>query len=219
MQYAITLIAGIPQRQEFTGSTLVLLDTGSASSVDMQLEVYGFHVEDFKGVKRGLNIQADNGQRFTGATFTSSVSTTIQVITSTANISVNYMDGANVNATIVGLPLQVSNDRGTVGTPLYVSGITYSDAPAATLVDNAPVAVTSAGQALLAANTVRKSARFTNLGPDPVTIGFTGQTWGKRCLVLSAGDMWLEDRAANLAWVAITDVAKTASVTVQEVRT
>ena len=220
MQYRITLQAGIKKRQEFAGTTLVLLDTGVASELDMALEVVGFSTEEFRGIKRGLRVR---GPGFSGASFTSSVDCTIEVHVSIADISVNYTEGANVNvagtvnANIVGT-VPVSNDRGTIGAPIYVSGMTYADAPAVTLVDNAAVAVTSAGAALVAANAVRKSVRFTNIGTDPVAIGFTGITWAKRCLILNSGDTWLEDRAANLAWAAICDVAKTASVTVQEVR-
>lgn len=217
MQYQITLAAGIPKRQEFTGRTLVLLDTGAASSIDMLLEVAGFSVESFYAVKHGLTIKGETSQNFTGATFTSAVDTTIKVITSNANISVNYQDGANVNATIIGQPLAVVPDRGAPGNPQYVTGITYSDAPAVTLQDDAAVAVTSAGAALVAANASRRGLRFCNIGTDPVAIGFTGITWAKRCIVLNAGDTWIEDRAANLAWAAICDATKTASVTVQEV--
>jgi len=54
-------------------------------------------------------------------------------------------------------------------------------------------------------------------GTDQVAIGFTGITWDKRCIVLDVGDTWIAEQAANLAWAAICDTAKTASVTVQQV--
>ena len=139
------------------------------------------------------------------------------MIVSNANITINQTDGANVNATIIGQPVNVVNDRGAPGTPVYVSGITYSDAPAVTLTDTAAVPVTAAGAALVAANANRRGLRFTNIGVDPVTIGFTGITWAKRCIILNSGDTWVEDRAANLAWAAICDTGKTASVTIQQV--
>ncbi len=218
MQYTITLTAGEPQRQEFSGQTFVLLDTGASPTIDMALEVLGFAVENFNGVRRGLKIQSPGAEQFTGATFTSAVNTTIQVVVSAANISIGYQDGANVNATIVGpLPLTVSNDRGSLANPVYVNSVTYSDAPAATLQDNAAVAVGGAGAALLAAKSNRKNIRFTNIGTDSVAIGFTGITWANRCIVLDSGDTWVEDRAANMAWAAVTDTGKSASVTTQEV--
>jgi hypothetical protein len=237
MQYTITLSAGIEKRQEFTGRTLVILSIGAAASIDMKIELSGFAVEEMRGIKQGLKMQTDG---FSGAKFLSAVDCTIEVIVSTANISVNYQEGQTVNANIVGtvpvsvaatlpvsiaatLPVSVagtvavSNDRGAPGTPVYVSGITYADAPAVTLQDNAAGAVTDAGAALVTANANRRALRFTNIGTDPVTIGFTGITWAKRCLVLEAGDTWTEDRAANLAWAGDCDTGKTASVTVQEV--
>jgi hypothetical protein len=97
------------------------------------------------------------------------------------------------------------------------SEVTYADAPAVTLTDNAAVAVTNIEAALVAANASRRGLRITNIGTDPVAIGFTGITWAKRCIVLDVGDTWIEERAANLAWSAICDAAKTASVTVQQV--
>lgn len=213
MQYRITLAAGVKKRQEFNGTTLVLLSTGAASEIDMQVEVTGYAVEDLRGVKTGLRLR---GPGFSGASFTSAVDCTIEVIVSAADISINYTEGATVNANIIGT-VPVSNDRGSLGNPINVVGITYADAPAVTLQDNAAVAVTDAGAALVAANANRRGLRFTNIGTDPVTIGFTGITWAKRCIVLNAGDTWIEDRAANLAWAADCDTGKTASVTVQEV--
>lgn len=213
MQYRITLEAGITKRQEFSGQTLVLLDTGAAVDIDMSVEIVGFAVEELRGVKRGLKMQTPG---FTGAKFTAAVDCTIEVIVSSANISVNYQEGATVNANIIGT-VPVSNDRGSLGNPINVVGITYTDAPAVTLTDNAAVAVTDTGAALVAANANRRSLRFTNIGTDPVAIGFTGITWAKRCIVLNNGDTWIEDRAANLAWAADCDTGKTASVTVQEV--
>lgn len=92
---------------------------------------------------------------------------------------------------------------------------------AVTLQDNAATAVASTAVALVAANPSRRSLRITNLGPDPVALGAAGITWVKRCIVLNAGastgDTHFEDNAANLAWYAICDAGKSASVTTQEV--
>lgn len=221
MQYTITLQAGQKTRRVFQGTTLVLLDLGAASAIDLELEVTNYSVEELRGVKKGCRIR---GPQFSGASFTASVNCTIEVFVSVADLSINYTDGATVNANILGTvpvsapaPLAVINDRGAPATPVYVSGITYADAPAVTLQDNAAVACSSVAAALVAANAARRGLRITNLGADPVAIGFTGITWAKRCIVLNAGDTWVEERAANLAWAAICDATKTASVTVQEV--
>lgn len=200
-------------RQEFTGKTLVLLDTGLADTIDISIEIGGYAVEELRGVKKGLKVQAPG---FTAARFFAPVDCTLEVVVSEANISVNYQDGSTVNANIIGT-VPVSNDRGAPAAPLYVVGVTYTDAPALTMQDNAAVAVTDAGAALVAANPNRRSLRFANIGLDPVAIGATGITWAKRCIVLNAGDTWIEDRAANMAWAADCDTSKTANVTVQEV--
>jgi hypothetical protein len=216
MQYNITLMAGIAKRQEFTGTTLVVLDTGAAAAIDVDVEISGFSQELLSGIKKGMRMRTSG---FTGATFKAAVDCTITIIVSLADISINYVDGANVTAMLSGstATIPVSNDRGAPSAPVYVSGLTYSDAPATAISDNAAVTVTSTGAALLSANTARKAARFSNIGVDPVAIGTTGMTWAKRCIVLSQGDTWVEERAANLAWSAVTDTGGTASVTVQEV--
>lgn len=223
MQYRITLKAGIPQRQAMSGQTLVLLDTGAASEIDVTIEISGgYAVEELRGVKRGLKVQAPG---FSSVLLQATVDCTIELVSSMANISVNYQDGSTVNANILGIPavtisgqpLQVVNDRGSLGNPVNVVGITYADAPAITLTDSPAVAVTDTGAALVAANVNRRGLRFTNIGTDPVALGFTGITWAKRCLILYAGDTWVEDRASNLAWAAITATGKTASITIQQV--
>ena len=172
-------------------------------------------------VKRGLKFQADN---ITGAKFISAVDCVIEVVVSGANISVNYQDGATINANIVGtvpvsvaLPLAVVPDRGAPANPVYVSGLTYSDAPASAVTNAAPVAAGPVAVVVMAANAERKAARFLNIGPDPVALGAAGLTWVQRTIVLNAGDVWIEERGANVAWSAITEAAKAASVTVQGV--
>lgn len=222
MQYTITLLAGVSKRQQFTGSTLVVLDTGIADTLDLKVEVSGFAVEEFRGIKRGFKLR---GPSFNGAYITAAVDCTVEIIVSDADLSVNYLDGATVNTNIIGTvpvsitgqPIDVIPDRGAPGNPQYVTGITYSDAPAVSLTDNAAIAVTDAGAALVAADADRRGLRFTNIGTDPVALGFTGITWAKRCIILASGDTWVEERAANIAWAAICDATKTASVTVQEV--
>ena len=223
MQYTITLLAGVPKRQQFTGSTLIVMDTGAALTLDLSVEVSGFATEDLRGVKRGFRLK---GASFNGATITAPVNCTIEIIASDADLSINNTEGSTVNAQIVGtvpvsvaLPLAVVNDRGAPGNPVSVVGISYTDAPAVTMTNNAPVACSAVAAVLVAANAARRGLRFTNIGADPVTVGAPGVslTWANRCLILNAGDTWVEERSANLAWSAICDAAKTASVTVQEV--
>jgi hypothetical protein len=213
MQYQITLLAGVKKRQEFSGRTLAIMSLGAASSIDMAVLVNGFGVEELRGMKQGFQIR---GPEFGGAEFLSAVDTTIEVVVTVADLSINTQEGSTVNANILGV-VPVSNDRGAPGTPLYVSGITYADAPAVAMTNAAPVACSAVAAVLVAANAARRAVRFTNIGVDPVAIGATGITWASRCIVLNTGDTWIEDRAANLAWSAICDTGKTASVTAQGV--
>jgi hypothetical protein len=204
----------------------VLLDLGAAANLDLKIEIAGFTIEELRSVRKGLRLRAQEGAEFSCVLLTAPVDCRVELYASVADLQINYQDGATVNANIIGTvpvavanqPLQVIPDRGAPGAPMHVVGLTYEDAPATALVDLAPVAVTDTGAAILAAAIDRKRARFTNLGPDPVTLGTTGHTWAKRCIVLGEGDTWIESDAANLAWVAITDTGGAASVTAQEVK-
>lgn len=222
MQYKINLVANVPLRQELQGKTFVLVSTGAAPTIDLKIEIQGFANEEMRGVKSGFKINAPG---FTSCLLTASVNCTVEVVTSFADISINTNEGSSVQATIVGTPtviigsqpVSVVPDRGAPANPVYVSGLTYSDAPATSLTNAAPVAAGPVGVVIMAANASRKAARFLNLGPDPVAIGGAGLTWGKRTLVLNLGDLWIEEKGANVAWSAITDLSKSAGVTVQEV--
>lgn len=215
MQYKITCKAGVQKRQVVSGKTLVFISLGAASSVDVVIESQGFSAEEMRGVRNGLKIR---GNAFTSILITSEVDTTVEVFASNADLSVNYVDGAEMKAQITSWPAQVlnvSNDRGAPGAPLYV--LSSAVATASELINAAPIAVSDTVTVIAAANTARLSLRITNLGSDPVAVGGAGITWATRCLVLDAGDSWVEDMAAGLTWSAITDTGKTASIAIQEV--
>lgn len=213
MQYTINLKAGQESRSQIAGRNFAILSTGSAASIDVKIEITGFAVEELRGQKRGMKVRTPG---FDGVRFLSSVDTQIEVFASVADIDIS-LEGQAVAATILNTPLAVVPDRGAPGAPVYVSGITYSDAPATSMLNTGPVAVTDTAVSVLAANAARKAARFYNAGTDDVALGASGLTWAKRCIVLAAGDTWVEERSANLEWVAICDTGKTASVNVQEV--
>lgn len=213
MQYTINLTAGQELRAQLSGKTLALISTGAASSIDLKLEITGFAIEELRSQKRGFKVRTPG---FDGVRFLSSVDTQIEVFTSIADIDLS-LEGQTVSAAITNTPLAVVPDRGAPGNPVYVSGVTYTDAPATSMLNSGPVAVNATAVSIMAASTTRKAARFTNVGTDDVALGATGITWAKRCIVLSAGDTWVEDQAANLQWFAICDTAKTASINVQEV--
>lgn len=213
MQYTINIPANQEIRAQISGRNLALLSTGAAASVDIKIEITGFAVEELRGQKRGFKVRTPG---FDGVRLFSTVATTIEVFTSVADIELS-LEGQTVSANITNTPLAVVPDRGAPGNPVYVSGVTYTDAPATSMLNTGPVAVAAVAVAVMAANAARKAARFTNVGTDAVALGATGITWAKRCIVLEPGDVWSEDSAANLQWFAICDAAKTASVNVQEV--
>lgn len=103
------------------------------------------------------------------------------------------------------------------GEVVVMGGVTIAPNLAATLQNNAALAITSLGANIANAAPARRSVRFTNIGLDPVAIGAPGLTWANRCVVLNPGDGWVEDNGANLGWFAICDTAKTATITAQEV--
>lgn len=224
MQYTIYLKAGVPVRQVFQGTTLLIMDMGVAPQLDvLNIEIDGYATEQYRGVKRGFKFR---GPTFGAALIQSPVDAQIQVVVSMADVTVNYQDGNTVNANIVGTvpvavqgtPLPVSTDRGqNAGAPLFVSGAVLGDTPAANIVDDAGVAAGGAAAVdVIAADATRLEVVFYNQGPDPVALGMLGITWAKRAIVLNAGDTWIEARAAAKRWQAITDAGKAATVTVQE---
>jgi hypothetical protein len=221
MQIKIPLKAGENTRVSLNCKSLLLASTGVASTVKVMVEFRGNQQpEDLGDLVRGFKIRLlDTSDLMETIVLIAPVDCVVTLLTSNQNIDFQFNDGQKVVATIdpSQLPLATANDKGAPGNPVYVSGITYSDAPATAITDRAAVAVTSTGAALVTANAARKSLRIANLGPDPVTVGTVGISWAKRVIVLDVGDVWLEDRGHNLAWSAITDAAKTASVTVQEV--
>jgi hypothetical protein len=199
MRYVLPLAAGVPTVQRFRGKCLILAETGAATDVSLRLYRTGESDADTIGdIGRNFSLYSPDAH-FVGAEFTSAVPTTIEIIVT--EYRVEALDGANLTVSIgaSSIPLQVREDVASAG------------------VDNAAVAVTDVLTAVLAANALRKSVRFQNVGADPVAVGFAGLTWAKRCVVLNPGDVFIEERGANLAWSAICAAGLTASVTAQEV--
>lgn len=88
---------------------------------------------------------------------------------------------------------------------------------AASMLDNAAVAVADTAVPLATANSNRIELEFCNVGTNPVAIGAAGIAWAKRCTPLEPGDSRIQGAGANLAWYAVCATGKTASVTVREV--
>lgn len=216
MQQTVNLAATLRQRIEARGNSFVMISTGAAASVELWIMQGSQEVEYIRTAPRGFRARMGQGG-FSHIELRSSVDTVCEVVVSDGVVDFDFITGTTVQAEIVGLPLQVSNDRGSPGNLLYVAGVSVADAPATSAPDNAAVACTAVQALIVAADADRRQVTFTNIGTDPVALGATGITWAKRCIIIASGDSYVEDRAANLAWYGICDATKTASVTTKAV--
>ena len=146
-----------------------------------------------------------DGRRYAGVEGVGAGGAQVRVVISDGAVDFDFVTGSTVT---------VGN---TLGNPVPVTAVTVSDAPAVSASNGAPVACSAVAAVIVAANANRRELRLANIGTDPVAIGAAGITWANRCIVLNTGDVWVETRGANLAWSGITDAAKSASVTRQEV--
>jgi hypothetical protein len=217
MQLFQNLTAGQRVKIDTAGRFFLLVDTGAASSIEVKLDLPGQNDELIQQARAGFRARLMTA-RFSRVFLLAAVDCQVEIIISDNDVDFSFRDGAEVNATIVGpTPVPVSNDRGSPGNLLHVAGVSIADAPATAVTNNAPVACGPVAAVVAAADATRRALRFHNLGPDPVAIGAAGITWANRVIVLGVGDVWIEDRAANLAWSAITDAGKAASVAAQGV--
>lgn len=216
MQQTANLTAGTRTRVDVAGRHFLALSTGAAASIELWVYRGNEELEYIRTAMRGFKARVPEG--FTRIEVRSSVAAVCEFVISNGVVDFDFITGTSVQATIAGpLPVPVSNDRGSPGNLLYVSGVTLADAPAVAASSNVAVACGPVAAVVAAADATRRALRICNLGPDPVSIGPAGLTWAQRVIVLRAGDVWIEDRAANLAWSGITDAALTASVTWQGV--
>lgn len=216
MRIRIPLSAGVPARQWFKASSVVIASTGAAASVNFTL--FGGDQQDaesFGDCERLFGIY-DPTRIFSGVELTAPVDCVVELLVSRSRIEV--MDGATVTATLSAeqLPLSVTPTRGDApANPFYVTGLTYTDTPAASNANANAVAVAGAVVLVAAASAGVLERRFTNIGTDPAALGAAGLTWAQRAVVLNPGDTWVESKGAALAWYGIT-AGGAASITVQE---
>lgn len=216
MQQTANLTANLRTRVDVAGRHLLVLSTGAAASIELWIYRENDELENIRTAMRGFKARVPDG--FTRFEVRSSVDAVCEFVVSNGVVDFDFITGTSVLATIAGpLPLPVSNDRGSPGNLLYVAGVSLADAPAVAIVNGAAVVCGPVATVVKTANANARALRFHNIGPDPVALGAAGITWAARCVLLQAGDLWVEERAANLAWSAITDAARTASVVVQEV--
>ncbi len=216
MQYSIALSANVWTPQAVPGRYICLLSTGAAVSVEVRIVRGSQDLGQIRTAQRGLQAEI-TGEPFTRVEFRSSIATTVEAVITDGSLRIDPLEGASVNATITNNPLTVSMARGEPGTPLHVIGPRADDAPGAAIAEPAAVAVTAALTNVIGASATRARLRILNQGPDPVAIGGPGLTWANRAIVLAVGAMWEESSGANLAWSAVCDTAKTATLGVQAI--
>lgn len=215
MQHNIELKAGVTTSVQLQGRYFVLYDAGAAGTLEVALFDATMELERITEAVRGLSLE---GAYFNRIELKPASDCTIKIIVSDGRVRMSTGDGASVKAEIVNQPVNVVQDRGAPANPVYVSGLTYSDAPATALQNIAAVACGPALTSIVAADATAKALRIYNQGPDPVAIGAAGLTWANRSIVLNVGDTWVEDRGANLQWYGITDAGLSATVTAQRVQ-
>lgn len=211
MQFTVNLAPGELRRMQTRGTQFLIIAATPAAAVAVTLKSGSTELESVRTAGRGFRARVP-APGFDAVELVSGTATSLEIIVTDSDVDLDFVNGAEVTATIAGLPLAVSNDRGTPGNLLHVTGVSLSDAPATAMVNAGPVACGPAAVLVAAADATRKELRILNTGPSDVSIGPIGATWAQRCIVLAAGDVWLENRGAALAWYGITDAGGTANV-------
>lgn len=205
MQFTINLAAGVRQRQQTGGRLFVLISTGAAPSLGVTLWRNTYPLEEITQATRGFKARTADPAGFSYVDLVAPVDCQVSFVISDGAVDFDFVSGSTVT---------VGN---TLGNPVPVTAVTVSDAPAVSASNGVAVACSDVAAVVVAANANRRELRLANIGADQVAIGAAGITWANRCIVLNPGDLWVETRGANLAWSGITDAAKSASVTAQEV--
>ncbi|PMS38459.1 hypothetical protein [Trinickia symbiotica] len=140
------------------------------------------------------------------------VSGTVSVTGSSVSVTGTTTVAGTVNiGNAAGSPVPVTLTGSSDATAIPTQAQPIATTPA----DQAPVAVTTGGVALLAANAARKAFRVRNAGNGQLALTTaTGTTFANAALVLQPGDLWNETDAPGAAWYAISDTGTTANLQV-----
>jgi hypothetical protein len=199
MQHVVNLTANTWSKQESRGRLLVLLDQGAAANIAVRIWQNTNLLEEIDTAATGFKARMSEGQ-FTHFELKPDANCTAKVVVTDNGIDFDWFEGASVQVVT------------SLGDPLFVTPV---DPPAQSITDTAAVAVGDVAVQIVAADANRRALRFANLGTDAVALGGVGITWAKRVIVINPGDVWIEDRAGNLAWFGITDAGGAGSVTAQ----
>jgi hypothetical protein len=203
VQHIVNLTANVWTKQESLGQLLVLLDQGAANTIAVRIYQGPHILEEISSAATGFKARMLQGS-FTHFELKADANCQAKIVVTENAIDFDWFEGSRVHII------------SSLADPVYVTQV---GVPAGAIGDAAAVAVTDALTAVIGADATRAEIRFYNQGPDPAALGGAGLTWAKRTIVLDPGETWIEDRAANLAWSAITDAGNSASVTTQAITT
>ena len=88
---------------------------------------------------------------------------------------------------------------------------------AAAVTNVAPVGVTAAAAAMLAAAPARRSIRVRNVGANAVALGGAGLAYASAAVLIQPGETWLESDAPGAAWYCICDAGLASTLNIQTV--
>ena len=88
---------------------------------------------------------------------------------------------------------------------------------AAAVTNVAPIGVTAAAVAMLAAAPARRSVRVRNVGANAVAIGGAGLAYASAAVLIQPGETWMESDAPGAAWYCICDAGLVSTLNIQTV--
>lgn len=200
-RYSITLTANKEQWFPYAGRVLQLVDLGAATSVALAIGWSNAQdAESLGNVTTLFKVKADRG--FKGFLLTSTVGATIDVLV--ADDDAGFPDTNQVQIVTSQLPLPVETRN--------------ANDLAATSSNPAAVAITAAGQQIMAANVNARRVVLRNSGGSPVGISRgAGAAFADCAAVIQPGDVWIEDRFAgtNQAWRGICAAGLSSTIAVE----
>lgn len=217
-RHQLKLTAGQRGELAVEGSNLVILDTGAAATIELQVWFQSKQaVDDHGSVKKNWNTSTRGGPAMQGVYMKSAVDTTVDFYVGELNVDPHDFDTSGSVATI---------DPSQLPLPVDVqSSITlnvHDTTPAATQQASygAAVAVDDVGVSLLAAGAY---ARVSVRNSDPVNKvaiyrGAANVPYAECAIVLAPGDVYIEQGlAANgQAFRAVCATGLTATVAVEK---
>jgi hypothetical protein len=199
-RYSVPLLANQPQRLPYAGHVMQFVGTGVATTVSVQIESGGNRqaIEDLGPLPSKFKVTVPDG--FKALSLTSVVDAIVDILVTDLDLTINSASSVVATIDSTQLPLATRPSIAQVATDNVSLGLTANVLAS-----------------IVTANSLRKTLIVNNQGPAPITLGGGGQTWAKRAIVLLAGDTWIEQDCANLAFFAVNDGSGLSTVGFREV--